>query len=179
MKSTLPILLAPFAAAIPTTTTLSPRQAAASIHEAFTAAGKSFFGTATDQGLLQRDTNAAIIQANFGQVTGENSMKWGSLEANRGSYNWGGADFLADWAAENGKLVRGHTLIWHSQLPTWVEGISDAEELRQVIRDHVSTVVGRYAGQIAQWVSGLLLISFPSFLSVYVCFTVLLLNSWP
>jgi endo-1,4-beta-xylanase len=151
MKSAIPLLLAPLVAAVPAD--VSSRQAAQSIHEAFVAAGKEFFGTATDQALLERESNAPIIQANFGQVTGENSMKWGSLEANRGQFNWGPADFLADWATTNGQIIRGHTLIWHSQLPTWVEAITDAEELRGIIREHVATVVGRYAGQIAQWVS--------------------------
>lgn len=152
MKSVATFLCVPLAAALPSATH-NTRQAATSVHEAFVGAGKEYFGTATDQGLLQTDPNAAIIQANFGQVTGENSMKWGSLEATRGSYNWGGADFLADWATDNGKLLRGHTLIWHSQLPSWVEGITDAEELREVIRTHVTTVMGRYAGRVAHWVS--------------------------
>jgi endo-1,4-beta-xylanase len=141
---------APLVAALPA---IHERQADVSIHEAFVAAGKTYFGVATDQGLLERESNAAIIQANFGQVTGENSMKWGSLESTQGSYNWGPADFLADWAVENGKEIRGHTLIWHSQLPGWVENISDAETLREAIRNHVATVMGRYKGKIFHWVS--------------------------
>ncbi|ROT36474.1 endoxylanase [Sodiomyces alkalinus F11] len=153
MKSALALLAVPLVAALPSakTSSLKQRQAGASIHDAFVAASKEFFGTATDQGLLQRDPNPAIIQANFGQVTHENSMKWESLEPNRGSYNWGPADEVVDWAIANGKLVRGHTLVWHSQLPQWVEGITDAEELREVIRNHVSTTVGRYAGRIHHW----------------------------
>lgn len=151
MKSALALLAAPLVAALPSTP-LKQRQAEVSIHEAFVGAGKEFFGTATDQGLLQREPNPAIIQANFGQITHENSMKWGSLEATRGQYNWGPADEVVDWAEANGKLIRGHTLVWHSQLPQWVEGITDAEELRDVIRNHVSTTVGRYAGRIKQWV---------------------------
>lgn len=150
MKSAALILLPQLALAMPAA--LHARQAAESIHDAFVAAGKQFLGTATDQGLLQRGTNAAIIQANFGQVTAENSMKWQSLENTRGTYTWSGADFLADWATENNKLIRGHTLIWHSQLPAWVEAITDAAELTEVIQNHVSTVMGRYRGRIAQWV---------------------------
>ncbi|KFA69264.1 hypothetical protein S40285_07424 [Stachybotrys chlorohalonatus IBT 40285] len=149
MKSAALILLPQLALAMPAA--LHARQAAESIHDAFVAAGKQFLGTATDQGLLQRGTNAAIIQANFGQVTAENSMKWQSLENTRGTYTWSGADFLADWATENNKLIRGHTLIWHSQLPAWVEAITDAAELTEVIQNHVSTVMGRYRGRIAQW----------------------------
>lgn len=152
MRPELSILAAPLVAALPSGSSASQkRQADASIHDAFVNAGKAFFGTATDQGLLQTDPNAAIIQANFGQVTAENSMKWGSLSPSEGQYNWDGADFLADWATENDKLIRGHTLVWHSQLPSWVEAITDAEQLRGVIREHVTTTVGRYKGRIAHW----------------------------
>lgn len=159
MKSVLSLLLAPLVIAAPGAK-VSSRQVAESIHEAFAGAGKEFFGTATDKALLERDANAAIIKADFGQVTPENSMKWGLLEAKRGTYTWDGADFLADWATENGKVIRGHTLIWHSQLPSWVHALTDADELRKVIRDHVTAVVGRYAGKVAHWVS---------YFSLYLC----------
>lgn len=49
-----------------------PRQAAQSIHEAMVAKGKKYFGTCADQGRLNTGSNAAIIKANFGQVTPEN-----------------------------------------------------------------------------------------------------------
>lgn len=53
--------------------TLDTRQAAESIHAAFVAKGKKYFGTCADQGRLNQGKNAAIIKANFGQVTPENS----------------------------------------------------------------------------------------------------------
>ncbi|GKT51575.1 endo-1,4-beta-xylanase 3 [Colletotrichum spaethianum] len=131
--------------------TLEDRQAAISIDQRFKNKGKVYFGTATDRALLQRDKNAAIIKANFGQVTPENSMKWQSIQPNQGQFNWGDADYLVDFATQNGKSVRGHTLVWHSQLPTWVSNIRDANTLRSVIQTHVSTVVGRYKGRIRAW----------------------------
>ncbi|GKT77090.1 glycosyl hydrolase family 10 [Colletotrichum tofieldiae] len=130
---------------------LENRQAAISIDQRFKNRGKLYFGTATDRGLLQREKNAAIIRANFGQLTPENSMKWQSLQPNQGQFNWGDADYLVDFATQNGKSVRGHTLIWHAQLPQWVSNIRDANTLRNVIRTHVSTVVGRYRGRIRAW----------------------------
>lgn len=48
------------------------RQAAQSIHDAMVAKGKQYFGTCTDQGRLNAGSNAAIIKANFGQITPEN-----------------------------------------------------------------------------------------------------------
>ena len=74
------------------------------------------------------------------------------LENNQGQYNWGDADYLVSFAQQNGKSIRGHTLIWHSQLPAWVNNINNADTLRQVIRTHVTTVVGRYKGKIRAWV---------------------------
>lgn len=135
---------------------LEDRQASISIDQRFKNRGKLWFGTATDRGLLQRERNAAIIQANFGQVTPENSMKWQSINPNQGQYNWGDADYLVNFATQNGKYVRGHTLVWHSQLPSWVANINNANTLRQVLRTHVQTVVGRYKGRIHAWVSSCL-----------------------
>jgi endo-1,4-beta-xylanase len=47
--------------------------------------------------------------------------------------------------------VRGHTTVWHSQLPGWVSQIKDKTALTNVIRTHISTLVGRYRGKIYAW----------------------------
>lgn len=59
---------------------IKDRQADVSLDELIKAKGKEYCGVATDKGLLTANTNAAIIQANFGQVTPENSMKWESIQ---------------------------------------------------------------------------------------------------
>ncbi|OJI98291.1 hypothetical protein ASPVEDRAFT_50045 [Aspergillus versicolor CBS 583.65] len=127
-----------------------PRQST-SLNDAFVAAGKSYFGTCSDQALLQNAENEAVLNAQFGALTPENSMKWDSIEPSQGSFSWSGADFLVDYATENNKLIRGHTLVWHSQLPSWVSAISDKAELQQVIENHINEVVGRYKGKIFHW----------------------------
>ncbi|KAL4864743.1 hypothetical protein BDV12DRAFT_205558 [Aspergillus spectabilis] len=127
-----------------------PRQST-SLHEAFVAAGKSYFGTASDQALLQNTQNEAIVRAQFGALTPENSMKWESIQPSQGSFNWAQPDYLVDYATQNNQLIRGHTLVWHSQLPSWVSSISDPTTLRQVIVNHINEVVGRYKGKIGHW----------------------------
>ncbi|KAH8651953.1 putative endo-1,4-beta-xylanase C [Tricladium varicosporioides] len=113
--------------------------------------GKLYFGTCADAGSLNQASNAAVIKADFGQVTPENSGKWDAIEASQGNFNFGGLDTLVNWATTNHKLIRGHTTVWYSQLPSWVSAIKSKETLTTVIQNHVTKEIGRYAGKVLQW----------------------------
>ncbi|KAF2142694.1 glycoside hydrolase family 10 protein [Aplosporella prunicola CBS 121167] len=123
-----------------------------SIDAKFKAHGKKYFGLASDQGHLSDSTYAGVVNANFGQLTPENSMKWGSVEATRNSFSWTQADYLVQFAQTNNLLVRGHTLLWYQQLPSWVSnGNWDKASLTTLIQDHIKTEMGRYKGKIYAW----------------------------
>ncbi|WP_055481085.1 endo-1,4-beta-xylanase [Sphaerimonospora mesophila] len=114
-------------------------------------------GTAVDPAAFRTETDyRRMINREFTNLTGENAMKWESVEPERGEYNWTDADLLVRNAMKWGQKVRGHTLVWHNQLPTWLtegveDGSIDAKELRKILRDHIKTEVGRYRGKIRAW----------------------------
>jgi endo-1,4-beta-xylanase len=93
-----------------------------------------------------------VLAREFNSVSPENQMKWEFIHPERETYNFGPADAIVEFAQENGQVVRGHTLLWHSQNPAWLqEGQFTPEELRGILEEHIRTVVGRYAGKIHQW----------------------------
>ncbi|WDZ90047.1 endo-1,4-beta-xylanase [Nocardiopsis sp. HUAS JQ3] len=93
-----------------------------------------------------------ILTREFSSVSPENQMKWEYIHPERGEYAFGMADRIVDFAERHGQDVRGHTLLWHSQNPAWLEeGDFTDEELREILHDHITTVVGRYEGRISQW----------------------------
>ncbi|MFJ1755384.1 endo-1,4-beta-xylanase [Kitasatospora sp. NPDC088134] len=114
-------------------------------------------GTAVDDAHLGSDQPyTALVADQFSAVTPENAMKWESVEPTRGGYDWAAADRLVRFARQHGQQVRGHTLLWHNQLPSWLTtGVGDGsigkEQLREILHRHVTDEVTHFRGQIWQW----------------------------
>ncbi|WP_329441385.1 endo-1,4-beta-xylanase [Streptomyces canus] len=97
-------------------------------------------------------TYGDLAGAQFNSLTPGNAMKWGSVEPTRGSYDWAEADQIVNFAEAHGQQVRGHTLVWHSQNPSWLtNGTWTPAQLGQLMNDHIALEVGRYKGRLAAW----------------------------
>src|SRR5574342_917175 len=114
-------------------------------------------GTAVDMTAFNNDTTyRELVNAEFNAVTAENVMKWQLVEPTRGQLDFTLADQLVANAARHGQRVRGHTLIWHNQLPTWLTaGVASGEitptDLRAILRQHIFDEVGHFRGKIWHW----------------------------
>ncbi|MER5728293.1 endo-1,4-beta-xylanase [Streptomyces sp. NPDC002138] len=109
-----------------------------------------YFGAAIASGRLNDGAYTAIAGREFNSVTPENEMKIDATEPQRGQFNFSAGDRVYNWAVQNGKQVRGHTLAWHSQQPGWMQNLGGSA-LRQAMTDHINGVMAHYKGKIAQW----------------------------
>jgi len=114
------------------------------------AAAHRRIGTAVMSHRLADSQVRALVAREFDSLTPENEMKWESIEPRPGTFEFAAGDRLVAFAAENGIRMRGHTLVWHQQVPFWVKGLK-ADALRAAMARHIQNVVGHWKDQIAQW----------------------------
>jgi endo-1,4-beta-xylanase len=110
-------------------------------------------GTAVDTSALRNDaTYRNLVATQFSSVTPENVMKWEIVHPQRNRYDFTQADQLVAFARQHRQKVRGHTLVWHNQLPSWLtSGTWTREQLRAILREHIFTVAGHLRGSISAW----------------------------
>jgi endo-1,4-beta-xylanase len=125
-------------------------QAASTLGAQAEASGR-YFGTAVAAGKLGDSTVVSILDRESNMITPENEMKWDTTEPSRGNFNFGPADQIVNHAMSHGQRLRGHTTVWHSQLPGWVSAITDPNTLRSVMDNHITTEISHYRGKIYAW----------------------------
>ncbi|KQV14280.1 MULTISPECIES: lectin [unclassified Kitasatospora] len=134
-----------------TATTVPVAAAAAGTLGGAAAQSGRYYGAAVAAGRLGEAAYVAALDQEFNAVTPENEMKWDATEPSRNSFTYGGADQIVNHAVSKGMKVRGHTLVWHSQLPSWVQNLSNATDVRSAMNNHIANVAGRYKGKIYAW----------------------------
>ena len=110
-------------------------------------------GTAIDaRQIEEKDTEAdRVIMQQFNAVTPENIMKAEIIQPGWDKYNFDLADKLVAYAKKNNIKVNAHNLVWHSQLPSFMRHIQDADSVRKYFVNHINTVAGRYDGKVYSW----------------------------
>ncbi|MFT7621281.1 MAG: endo-1,4-beta-xylanase [Myxococcota bacterium] len=96
-------------------------------------------------------TYAQLAADEFSSVTPENAMKWGFLQPAPGEWDFGAAEAVVAIAETSGQVVKGHALVWHRELPWFVEaGMSDGD-LRSAVKAHIQKTVSHFAGRVHAW----------------------------
>jgi endo-1,4-beta-xylanase len=120
--------------------------------------GIFFIGTAlnTDQITAQDQAAVDLVVRQFNSIVAENCMKSEILQPQEGVFDFNLSDQFVEFGQAHNMHIVGHTLIWHSQAPRWFftdeEGNDvSAEVLRERMRSHIYTVVGRYKGKVHGW----------------------------
>ena len=115
-------------------------------------------GTAlAPQQFTERDTaSVALIRREFNAITPENVLKWERVHPELNRYDFVPVDQFVAFGEKHGMFVVGHTLVWHSQTPRWVFQNAEGqpltrEELLARMKEHITTIVGRYKGRVKGW----------------------------
>ena len=109
------------------------------------------------QQFVERDSaSVALIRREFNAVTSENVLKWERVHPQPDRYEFEPSDGFVTFGEKYGMFIVGHTLVWHNQTPRWVFENAEGqpltrEELLARMKDHITTVVGRYRGRIRGW----------------------------
>lgn len=103
-----------------------------------------------------KSEEAQIVIDHFNSITAENAMKMGPIHPEENRYFWKDADSIVAFAQRHNMKMRGHTLCWHTQVPNWIftnaQGDTVTKQvLLQRLKDHITTVVNRYKGNIYAW----------------------------
>lgn len=121
-------------------------------------AGKFILGAAINDAQITGEDilGDSVLIRHFGAIEPENCLKSGEVMPVFGQYDWILADKYVEFGEKYGLEVYGHCLIWHSQCtPDFCfdekGALISPELLKERMRQHISTMVGRYKGHIKGW----------------------------
>jgi endo-1,4-beta-xylanase len=115
---------------------LSPNNMPIGIAVAAGSTGNSIFNSIARQN---------VIKQHFSQLTAENIMKPEALHPAQNTYDYAAADQLVQFAKDNNMSLHAHTLIWHSQIPSWMKNFSgNKAEWIAMMESHIANVAGHF-----------------------------------
>ncbi len=76
---------------------------------------------------------------------------WISTRPSVNTFDFTGTDYFTKFATTNKMLLRGHPLLWHEAVPTWLPATLNSGNAEQILTQHIQTIVGRYAGKMHSW----------------------------
>jgi endo-1,4-beta-xylanase len=113
--------------------------------------GRKFGCAVNSQMLAYRSPGRHVALEQCDTMTAEWSFKWDRLSPAHNQYDFDDADHIANFARENGKRMRGHTLLWHLGLPPWADALIAETREWDNVRQYFNAVMPRYADIVDEW----------------------------
>ena len=110
------------------------------------------FLSATDSSIYRQ-----TLRDEFNMAFPENEIKWNAIEPTQGVFSFTYPDQVIDFAQANGMKSRGHFMVWHTNLPTWLTSRATGtnawtrQQLLDILKNHINTVMGHYKGKITEY----------------------------
>jgi endo-1,4-beta-xylanase len=107
-------------------------------------------GVAVPMAFLSDDSVKALMLKHFNSFTAENSMKPEFMlnSGNKEEVSFLTSDLYVFYAEESGMGLRGHTLVWHDQTPSWFFRENYADDGAFVTREVMLERLDGYIGDI-------------------------------
>ena len=109
-----------------------------------------YIGAAVNPDHFSENGYNTTLKNEFNMLVAENVMKMNALQPVEGNFNFIDGDEIIDFAELNDMEVRGHTLLWHNQVPDWIKQ-KNYSELGGVLQSHIDNVATHYNGKIHSW----------------------------
>ncbi|MGH8001154.1 MAG: endo-1,4-beta-xylanase [Brasilonema sp.] len=81
---------------------------------------------------------------------------WSFIRPTSTTFNFTETDSFAQFASKHRMLLRGHPVVWDNVIPQWLtdkfeDPNTKSQEIENILINHISTIVRRYAGKIHSW----------------------------
>jgi endo-1,4-beta-xylanase len=102
--------------------------------------------------LAENEAYRNVATTEFNSITAENHMKMMLVHPETNRFDFSRGDEIVKFAQATQKRVHGHTLVWHNQVPKWMNEFSgDTQAWENMLRNHIQEVVKHFKGQVAGW----------------------------
>lgn len=153
--------LATGAAVLASRAVARPRDVTTSLNELAQRSGRRF-GSAVawsppgrDAGSITNPRYTALVERECSLLVPENQLKWQWVRRTPEAFDFRAFDAIADYAANHGFKLRGHTLFWTPTkwYPKWLAETKfhSASETENLLTEHVRTVCRRYRTRITSY----------------------------
>ena len=108
------------------------------------------FGASIDASAFDNPAYLDLYRREAQMYVTDVALKFDWLRPAEDVWNFDPADRIVAAAKAEGKLVRGHTLVWNDNAPAWLKKLSN-REIERVFDEHIDRVASRYAGALHSW----------------------------